>query len=432
MRLRVLLAALVVLPSLAAAEGFFTLEGHGGPIKGIDVSPDGKTILTSSFDYSVGLWKSGQPQWLEGHRAAANIAIFVGGDQFVSAGDDFDVLLWDLENGDAETLGRHDGKILSLAVSPDGQLVASAGWDSKVGLWPLDGGKPRYLEGHTGGVNDVMFSGDGTELFSASADGTVRVWRVSDGVQTQVLVKHGFGVNTLASDLAAGWLAYGAVDGGTRVIDIESGELIADFTLDRRPILAMASDHSGRWLAVGDGHGYIMVVDCASWEIAKDFRAALHGPVWALAFSADGANIHAGGIDNAMYSWPIATLDEHGKMATGRPSYLTEPGEMSNGERQFQRKCSICHSLERDGLRRAGPTLFGIFGRRAGGLPDYRYSPALETSRIVWSEETIDLLFDLGPDEYIPGTKMPMQRIQEPQDRVDLITYLKAALAEGE
>ena len=42
--------------------------------------------------------------------------------------------------------------------------------------------------------------------------------------------------------------------------------------------------------------------------------------------------------------------------------------EMSNGERQFARKCSVCHTLKADGKRRAGPTLYGVFGRRAGTL----------------------------------------------------------------
>ncbi len=44
---------------------------------------------------------------------------------------------------------------------------------------------------------------------------------------------------------------------------------------------------------------------------------------------------------------------------------------------------------------------------------------------IIWSETTIDALFDEGPDHYIPGTKMPMQRITSPDDRADLIAFLR-------
>jgi cytochrome c len=46
-------------------------------------------------------------------------------------------------------------------------------------------------------------------------------------------------------------------------------------------------------------------------------------------------------------------------------------------------------------------------------------------SDVIWTEETIDKLFDLGPDHYLPGTKMPMQRIARPGDRADLIEFLQ-------
>jgi cytochrome c len=73
-----------------------------------------------------------------------------------------------------------------------------------------------------------------------------------------------------------------------------------------------------------------------------------------------------------------------------------------------------------------------LFGSRAGTVADYSYSDILTGSEIVWSAETINALFDEGPDHYIPGTKMPMQRIVKQSDRDDLIAYLRAATAQGE
>ena len=60
-------------------------------------------------------------------------------------------------------------------------------------------------------------------------------------------------------------------------------------------------------------------------------------------------------------------------------------------------------------------------------MPDYPYSETLDGSDIIWTEETIDALFDMGPDHYIPGSKMPMQVIAEATDRADLVTFLKTA-----
>ena len=98
---------------------------------------------------------------------------------------------------------------------------------------------------------------------------------------------------------------------------------------------------------------------------------------------------------------------------------------MPNGERQFMRKCSICHALTPPPSRKAGPTLHGVFGRRAGTVPGYRYSDVLSGSDIIWSDDTIDQLFDLGPDHYIPGSKMPMQVIAGAEDRRDLVEFLR-------
>ncbi len=315
-------------------------------------------------------------------------------------------------------------KFAVLSVSPDGSHLASASWDGSVGLWSLpDGALVAMMTGHGGVVNDVAFSSDGALLYSASADGTIRVWRVSEASETRQLVQHGFGVNKLL--LGSGWLAYGAVDGGTRVIDPDSGEEIADLTLDRRPILSMATRPDGGEIAVGDGEGFVMTVSTESWSITGDYQAAGKGPVWALAYSGDGESLLAGGIDDAAYIWPAHNTLDAPIMATEERGFLRDPDAMSNGERQFRRKCSICHSLTDDGARRAGPHLGGLFGRPAGSVEGYRYSETVAGLGFDWNETTVDQLFDLGPDHFIPGSKMPMQVIAKPEDRADLIAFLK-------
>ena len=418
MRLALLLC---LLPLAAPAQEFFTLKGHGGPIMDIAVEPSSGAILTASFDNAVGYWQGQTPQWLDGHEAAVTTVLAQDG-RILSGGDDFAIRSW--TGSDAKELYRHKGKVMDLALNRHG-VLASASWDGSIGLY--EGDAPRWLTGHRAGVNVVAFSSDGTTLFSASTDGTLRIWDVASGQETRQVLSHGFGINEMVLNEPEGWIAYGAVDGVTRIVDIESGAQLKDFTLDRRPILAMALAPDGKTLAVGDGEGYIMIIDTERGRITHDFRAAQKGPIWALAFSRDGQNIHAGGIDDVMYSWPVATLTEHGQMSTEEQSFLRDPQDMSNGERQFARKCSICHTLTGGTARRAGPTLDGLFGRKAGTVSDYSYSETLDGSDIIWSDDTIDALFDLGPDHYIPGSKMPMQRIAKPQDRTDLITFLRRA-----
>ena len=404
-----LLAAL--LPFVGAAQDG-PLVGHGGPVMGLAVSPQGR-IATASFDNSVGLWDGAEPAWLEGHVAAVGRVAFAGEGRLVSAGDDFDVRLWDLATGRSTVIGRHQGKVAGLAVS--GDLVASAGWDGAIGLWPLGGGEGRTLSGHDGAVNAVAFVGDA--LVSGSADGTIRVWDTGTGAETRRLVSGGFGVNALAA--GPGWLAYGTADGATRVIDPATGGMVADLGVPGRPVLALAVSPSGDRLAVGDGDGRVMVVDTGSWEVVQAFQGAAQGPVWALAFAGD--RLLGGGIDPRVPVW--APGDAAEPVALGADAAAEAP-PASNGERQFRAKCSVCHTLGSNGGRRAGPPLGGVIGRPAGAVVGYPYSDALIGSDVTWDAESVDALFDVGPDVYVPGTIMPTQRIADPGDRRDLIEYL--------
>ncbi|SDE50763.1 c-type cytochrome [Ruegeria marina] len=418
--MRTVLALALAFAGAAQAQNFTTLKGHGGPVMALDLSPLGQ-VASASFDNSVGLWDGRDPQWLEGH-AAAVVALAWGPDGVLySGGDDFTVRAW----ADApREMGRHEGKITTLDVSPDGTWLASGSWDGSVRLWPLPDGAPVELPYPGAGVNAVAWGPEGRFLYAGTSQGRLLRYEPATGEAPLRLIEHGFGINEIV--VTADWIAYGAVDGGTRVIDPEGGA-IADFTLDRRPILAMDHHPKTGQIAVGDGHGYIMILDTADWRIVRDFQATRQGPVWALAFSPDGAVIHAGGLDDVIYAWPVALLDAFDPGISGERSFLRAPETMSNGERQFMRKCSICHALDNGPSRKAGPTLHGLFGRAAGSVPGYSYSDTLAGSGIVWSEESVDALFDEGPDHYIPGSKMPMQVIAGKDDRADLITFLKQA-----
>lgn len=424
-------ALLLGAPPLSADDGFDQLTGHGGPIKGVTLSPDGALAATSSFDYAAGIWSMADGSrrfWLDGHDAAVNAAAFTpDGARLLTAGDDFDLILWDVATGAlVRRMEGHRGKLLSVAISPDSRIAASAGWDGWVGLWDLETGeKIAFLKGHKANVNGVAFSDDGSTLWSASYDGTVRRWNVAEKRFERIEVSHGFGVNLIVVNDRQGWLAYGALDGAVRVIHLATGAEVADVTAGRKPVLGLALSRDGSRMAIGDGEGFIHVVSTTDWSTIKDFRAAARGPVWALAFDDQGGRLLAGGLDDHVAVWPI---DEAVSVEPSTEPYGFHLSEgLSNGERQFARKCSICHTLTPDTARRAGPTLYGLFGRRIGTVPGYVYSAALATSDLVWTPETLDRLFDIGPEHYTPGTKMPMQRITQAEDRADLIAFLQEA-----
>jgi len=99
-------------------------------------------------------------------------------------------------------------------------------------------------------------------------------------------------------------------------------------------------------------------------------------------------------------------------------------GDPAAGEKLYSR-CQGCHSID---VNRVGPRHQGLFGRMAGGLEDYNYSDAMKASGIVWDETTLDR-FLAAPRDFIKGTRMPFAGMKDPQERADLIAYLKQATA---
>jgi cytochrome c len=72
---------------------------------------------------------------------------------------------------------------------------------------------------------------------------------------------------------------------------------------------------------------------------------------------------------------------------------------------------------------RIGPKHRGVFGRKAGAVPDFHYSDALKKSGIVWNEKTLDKWLQ-SPVKMVPGTAMGFQ-LRNAQERADVIAYLK-------
>jgi cytochrome c len=94
-------------------------------------------------------------------------------------------------------------------------------------------------------------------------------------------------------------------------------------------------------------------------------------------------------------------------------------GVAAAGQSLFEDRCASCHAAA--GASQ-GPSLKGVFNRKAGSLPGYNYSAALRGSGLVWNAPTLDR-FLTDPAKLVPGTAMAVQ-IPDPHQRRDLISYL--------
>lgn len=111
-------------------------------------------------------------------------------------------------------------------------------------------------------------------------------------------------------------------------------------------------------------------------------------------------------------------------LASSLPAGATA-GDAALGPEIYQR-CIACHALDRN---RTGPKHCGLIGRRAGGLPDFTYSPAMARSGIVWDEASLDRFLE-NPLKTVPGTRMGYAGVKDAKEREDLIAYLKSASAD--
>ena len=96
--------------------------------------------------------------------------------------------------------------------------------------------------------------------------------------------------------------------------------------------------------------------------------------------------------------------------------------DAARGE-QIYARCTACHALTFD---RVGPRHCGLFGRRAGSVTGFDYSKAMKNSKITWNEKTLDG-FLAKPLAMVPGTSMTYDGVPDPNERADLIAYLKQA-----
>ena len=90
----------------------------------------------------------------------------------------------------------------------------------------------------------------------------------------------------------------------------------------------------------------------------------------------------------------------------------------------FNNRCRQCH-VTREGDNRLGPSLYGVFGREAGGASGYAYSSAMKNADIVWNAESLDRYIE-NPDAVVPGNKMkPFTGISDAEERAKIIAHLE-------
>jgi cytochrome c len=104
-------------------------------------------------------------------------------------------------------------------------------------------------------------------------------------------------------------------------------------------------------------------------------------------------------------------------------SPLLKLASVENGQ-VVAKKCTACHSLVKDGPNLVGPKMWGVVGGHQRHIADFAYSKAFQGLSGEWNYEELNK-FLIKPAKYAPGTKMSFAGIKSPQERADLIVYLR-------
>jgi cytochrome c len=424
---RVRIGLAVVVLAVAAVAAHAQLRGHGGPVRTLAIAADGKSAISGSFDTSAIRWsleKGAASEVLRFHDGAVNAVALLRDGRAASSGEDTRIAIW--RPGEAKpvaVLEGHKAPVSSLAVSPDGATLASASWDHTARLWPLSGaatgGEARVLEGHKDNVNGVAFTPDGKSLVTAGYDATLRIWPLTGSAPEVITLPTPLNTVAIAPD---GEIVAAGADGKVYFLTA-NGKLRGEVEVGTVPIIAVTISADGKLVAAAGIRGSVAIIDRATRNIER----TLVGPglpVWSVAFFPDSRTLLTGGTDRMIRRWDAIKGEPIGDVLAGAPedplaAYAGDPGA------EVYRACVACHTLNSNDGVRAGPTLAGIFGRRIASLPGYNFSDALRKMDIVWTPETVSKLFEVGPNEYTPGTKMPEQRIGSPEDRTALMRFLE-------
>ena len=223
------------------------LEGHTAPIAALALSPDGATLASASWDYTVRLWPlaGGVPRVLDGHTQNVNgLAFAPDGRTLVSVSYDQSVRIWPLSGSPVPTVVASPSPLNSVAVGGDGE-IATGGADGKIYFLTAAGAAAGEVAAGPRPVISIAISPDGALVAAASIGGSVAVIDRKTRALARTLVGPGLPVWSVAFFPDSRTLLTGGADNIIRRWNAVTGEPVDPLFLEAAgdPLAAYAGDH---------------------------------------------------------------------------------------------------------------------------------------------------------------------------------------------
>ncbi|MHB8519231.1 MAG: protein kinase domain-containing protein [Limisphaerales bacterium] len=284
---------------------------HLGDVRCAEFSPDGRWVVTASTDHAARVWDAttGQPVSPELRHASevVHASFSPDGRLVVTASADHTAQIWNARTGQPFGLPlQHSSEVVWAAFSPDGRRVVTASWDHTARIWETETGKPIGASlTHQARVRVALFSPDGRHVGTASDDSTARIWDAATGQPLTGPLRHQASVLSIAFSPDGTLFASASKDYSAQVWDAHTGEPLTYRLVHGNRVTRVAFSPDGRWLLTASGDHTTKIWEARTGEPIT-WPLKHNGGVITAGFSPNGDQVVTAGHDDTVRVWDLS------------------------------------------------------------------------------------------------------------------------------
>jgi WD40 repeat protein len=288
--------------------------GHGGPVRGVATTPDGKRCVSVGDDSTARLWlfnREAERQVIgRAIPGLSEVTVSADGRTAWTAGGTNPVQRWDIEGGVLlQDLGSESKDVTSLARTADGRFLIVGHVNGKVSLWDAQAGKLlNRFTAHQGKVNAVAISNSG-DIALSGGDESIRVWDLRTATVLREYRGHSQPVLAVALSPNGEKALSGGRDQILRLWDVQTGKDVLVLPGHNRSINSVAFSHDGLKAISGSNDTSVRLWDVQTGRQLQVFMGHMNA-VLTVTFSPDDQLIASASADASLTLWSVPALKQ--------------------------------------------------------------------------------------------------------------------------